>query len=134
MPRALALLAVPVLAASLAACSQDPNSISAQAKEGSRKGYISGDGAVEAIPVASRGKPVADIEQDVHWRARELLVDVPNGHRSIRMHNVVPRMSGTPGEICDAGGALGEDNDAVYGDELGLSGDERERLRSAGII
>ena len=59
MPRALALLAVPVLAASLAACSQDPNSISAQAKEGSRKGYISGDGAVEAIPVASRGKPVS---------------------------------------------------------------------------
>ena len=59
MPRALALLAVPVLAASLAACSSDPNSISAQAKEGSRKGYISGDGAVEAIPVASRGKPVS---------------------------------------------------------------------------
>jgi len=77
---------------------------------------------------------VADIEQDVHWRARELLVDVPNGHHSIRMHNVVPRMSGTPGEICDVGGALGEDNDAVYGDELGLSGDERARLRHAGII
>jgi formyl-CoA transferase len=77
---------------------------------------------------------VADIEQDMHWRARQLLVDVPNGHRSVRMHNVVPRMSGTPGTIEDVGGALGEDNDTVYGDELGLSGDERERLHRAGII
>jgi len=61
MPRAHALLSalvVPVLAWSLTACSQDPNSITAQAKEGSRKGYISGDGAVEAIPTAQRGKPV----------------------------------------------------------------------------
>jgi crotonobetainyl-CoA:carnitine CoA-transferase CaiB-like acyl-CoA transferase len=77
---------------------------------------------------------VADIEADPHWQARHLLVDVPNGDRSIRMHNVVPRLSDTPGEIRDAGGALGEDNDAVYGGELGLSCEERERLRRAGII
>ena len=59
MPRALVLLAVPVLALALGACSQDPNSIAAQAKDGSRKGYISGDGAVEAIQPAQRGRPVA---------------------------------------------------------------------------
>lgn len=59
MPRGLALLAVPLLVGGLAACSQDPNSISAQANQGSRKGYISGDGAVEAIPAGSRGKPVS---------------------------------------------------------------------------
>jgi crotonobetainyl-CoA:carnitine CoA-transferase CaiB-like acyl-CoA transferase len=77
---------------------------------------------------------VADIEADPHWQARQLLVDVPNGARSIRMHNVVPRLSETPGEIRDAGGALGEHNDVIYGTELGLSCDERERLRLAGII
>jgi crotonobetainyl-CoA:carnitine CoA-transferase CaiB-like acyl-CoA transferase len=77
---------------------------------------------------------VADIEADPHWQARQLLVDVPNGDRSIRMHNVVPRLSETPGEIRDAGGALGEDNEAIYGGELGLSCEERERLRRAGII
>lgn len=77
---------------------------------------------------------VADIEQDPHWLARRLLVDVPSGAGRIRMHTVVPRLSETPGEIRDAGGALGEDNDAVYGDELGLSGDAREQLRVAGII
>lgn len=77
---------------------------------------------------------VADIEQDPHWRARQLLVDVPSGERTIRMHTVVPRLSETPGTIRDAGGDIGEDNDAVYGDELGLSTAERERLRTAGII
>jgi crotonobetainyl-CoA:carnitine CoA-transferase CaiB-like acyl-CoA transferase len=77
---------------------------------------------------------VADIEADPHWQARQLLVDVPNGAGSIRMHNVVPRLSETPGEIRDAGGALGEDNEVIYGGELGLSCEERERLRLAGII
>jgi crotonobetainyl-CoA:carnitine CoA-transferase CaiB-like acyl-CoA transferase len=77
---------------------------------------------------------VADIEKDAHWRARQLLVDVPNGAGTVRMHNVVPRMSETPGEIRAAGGALGADNDAIYGGELGLSCEEREGLRRAGII
>jgi len=57
-PRVLALLAAPLLVASLAACSDDPDSIAAQAKDGSRKGYISGDGAVEIIAAKERGKPV----------------------------------------------------------------------------
>ena len=77
---------------------------------------------------------VADIERDPHWRARQLLLDVPNGHGTIRMHNVVPRMSDTPGEIRRAGGALGQDNDAVYGSELGLDTDQLAGLRQAGII
>jgi len=49
-------LAVVVLGA--AACSQDPNSVAAQAKAGDQKGYVSGDGAVETIPAASREEPV----------------------------------------------------------------------------
>lgn len=77
---------------------------------------------------------VADIEKDAHWRARQLLVDVPSGSGAVRMHNVVPRMSETPGEIRAAGGALGADNDAIYGEELGLSCEERESLRRAGVI
>jgi formyl-CoA transferase len=77
---------------------------------------------------------VADVMQDPHWRARELLVDVPNGKHPIWMHNVVPRLSVTPGEIRQAGGALGQDNDDVYGAELGLTADELARLRARGII
>jgi succinyl-CoA--D-citramalate CoA-transferase len=77
---------------------------------------------------------VADIEKDPHWQSRQLLVDVPNGAGTIRMHNVVPRMSATPGDIRDAGGALGEDNEAIYGGELGLTGEQRDSLRRAGVI
>ena len=56
--RVAALALAPLLAAALAACSDDPNSLAAQAKDGSNKGYISGDGAVEVIAPAKRAKPV----------------------------------------------------------------------------
>ena len=45
---------------------------------------------------------------------------MPNGNGTVRMHNVVPRFSETPGEIRWSGGALGQDNAAVFG-ELGLT-------------
>jgi crotonobetainyl-CoA:carnitine CoA-transferase CaiB-like acyl-CoA transferase len=76
---------------------------------------------------------VADIEQDPHWRARPLTVDVPDNGRSVRMHNVVPRLSATPGDIRWTGGALGQDNQTVY-HELGVSCDEQKQLLSAGVI
>jgi crotonobetainyl-CoA:carnitine CoA-transferase CaiB-like acyl-CoA transferase len=76
---------------------------------------------------------VAEIEQDPHWQARQLLVDVPNGQGSVRMHNVVPRLSATPGEIHAPGGGLGQDNRAVY-EELGLSCPELDALAAAGVI
>jgi crotonobetainyl-CoA:carnitine CoA-transferase CaiB-like acyl-CoA transferase len=86
--------------------------------------------ALTAVPVQT----VADIESDPHWRARELLVNVPNGQGMVRMHNVVPRLSETPGEVQHAGGAVGEDNETVYTRELGLTCDEIAGLRSAGVI
>jgi crotonobetainyl-CoA:carnitine CoA-transferase CaiB-like acyl-CoA transferase len=76
---------------------------------------------------------VADIEQDPHWRARQLTLDIPDHGRPVRMHNVVPRLSATPGDIQWAGGALGQDNQRVY-HELGVSCDEQKRLASAGVI
>jgi formyl-CoA transferase len=77
---------------------------------------------------------VADIERDPHWRVRQLLVDVPNGRGTIRMHNVVPRLSETPGAIRKAGGSIGQDNQAIYGTELGLTCDEITGLGHAGVI
>jgi crotonobetainyl-CoA:carnitine CoA-transferase CaiB-like acyl-CoA transferase len=76
---------------------------------------------------------VADIEQDPHFRARQLTLDVPDNGHPIRMHNVVPRLSATPGEIHWTGGALGQDNRIVY-HELGVSCDELQQLSSAGVI
>ena len=76
---------------------------------------------------------IAEIEADPHWRARQLTVDVPDGATVVRMHNVFPRMSETPGEIRWAGGELGQDNEQVYR-EIGLSGDEQRALHAKGVI
>ena len=77
--------------------------------------------ALTAVPVQT----IADIENDPHWRARRLTLSVPNGATPVRMRNVVPRLSDTPGEIAWAGGTLGADNAEIYNAELGLSGEER---------
>ncbi|GGL33017.1 TlpA family protein disulfide reductase [Phycicoccus endophyticus] len=45
-------------ALALAGCTEDPNSVAAQAKAGDQKGYVSGDGTVETIPEAQRDEPV----------------------------------------------------------------------------
>jgi crotonobetainyl-CoA:carnitine CoA-transferase CaiB-like acyl-CoA transferase len=82
-----------------------------------------------AVPVQT----IADIESSPHWRARGLTLDVPNGNGGVRMHNVVPRFSETPGDIRWAGGDLGQDNHTIYGG-LGLSCEEQQRLRTSGVI
>ncbi|AKU19207.1 redoxin [Luteipulveratus mongoliensis] len=51
------MLAV-VLVGGLAACSDDPNSISGQAKDGDNKGYVAGDGQIETLNASHRKKPV----------------------------------------------------------------------------
>ena len=51
----------------------------------------------------------------------------------VRMHDVVPRLSETPGAIRWAGGTLGRDNEALFG-ELGLTATDLARLRGEGVI
>lgn len=62
--------------------------------------------------------PVYDIEQfmaDPHVRAREILVDLPDAQMgSIPMHNVVPRLSDSPGAIRRPAPELGEHNAEVF--------------------
>ena len=77
---------------------------------------------------------IREIERDPHWQAQQLLIDVPNGHMNIRMHNVIPRLSETRGAIRSAGGDLGADNDAIFIGELGLCADELARLCEGGIV
>ena len=53
---------------------------------------------------------------------------------SIPMQNVVPKMSGTPGSVEWSGPKLGEHNDEVLGNILGLDADAIGQLRAGGII
>lgn len=56
--RRLVLAAVPGAALLLAGCSDDPNSVTAQARAGDQKGYVAGDGSIEEIPAGERGEPL----------------------------------------------------------------------------
>lgn len=76
---------------------------------------------------------VADIERDPHWRARQLTVDVQDGAGVVRMHNVFPRLSATPGSISWAGGRPGQDNASVLS-SLGITAEEQAALAGAGVI
>ncbi len=57
-PRRTVLGVAGLVALAVTGCSQDPNSVAAQAKAGDQKGYVSGDGSVETIAPADRGEPV----------------------------------------------------------------------------
>ncbi|BCA59415.1 CoA-transferase [Sphingomonas sp. HMP6] len=63
--------------------------------------------------------------EDPHFAAREALVDVPHPRwPGLKMQNVFPKLSRTPGTIRSiAPQSVGQDNAAVYG-ELGLTGED----------
>ena len=70
---------------------------------------------------------------DPHFIARDAIVRVADPKfGELAMQNVVPKLSATPGSIRWTGPALGQHNDEVYGDLLGLSEDERARLTADG--
>jgi crotonobetainyl-CoA:carnitine CoA-transferase CaiB-like acyl-CoA transferase len=78
---------------------------------------------------------IADIYQDPHYAAREMLVRVPHptlGHTT--QHGVVPKLSRTPGAIVRSGPELGEDTRTVLAEELGLDAAALDRLAGAGVI
>ncbi|MDA1076652.1 MAG: CaiB/BaiF CoA-transferase family protein [Proteobacteria bacterium] len=72
---------------------------------------------------------------DPQFIARKSIVDVSHRQfKNLKMQNVVPRLSENPGAVRWAGPELGEHNDEVYGDLLGLSVAQRAELRAQGII
>jgi crotonobetainyl-CoA:carnitine CoA-transferase CaiB-like acyl-CoA transferase len=77
---------------------------------------------------------IRDIMADPHYEARENIVSVPDGDfGSVRMQNVAPRFSRTPGRVRHAGGAMGADNPEVFAG-IGIGLDEQRRLAAAGVI
>ncbi len=75
-----------------------------------------------------------DIVADPHIRETEMITEVPDDELGpVLMHNVLWRMSRTPGQIRHTGRALGADTDAVLG-SLGYDDAELARLRAAQII
>lgn len=72
---------------------------------------------------------------DPHFRAREAIVSVPHPEfGDLRMQNVAPKLSQTPGRIRGPSPALGEHNDEIYLRLLGLEPDRYRDLKQRGII
>jgi len=78
---------------------------------------------------------IADIFKDMHYRARDALVRVPDKDLTEAVvQNVVPKFSSTPGSIDHLGPSLGEHNEEIYIGELGYSREMLSRLRNAGVV
>lgn len=91
--------------------------------------------AIEANAPIVEVLSIADIFADPHYLARENIVQVDDPELgAVRMQNVVPRLSRTPGEVRHAGRAKAADNEDFYAEELGLSEAELRELSQDGVI
>ncbi|MDR3507488.1 MAG: CoA transferase [Caulobacteraceae bacterium] len=77
-----------------------------------------------------------DMLQDLHFAARQAIVDVPHPRwEGLKMQNVFPKLSDTPGAIRSiAPQTVGEHNTEILQGLLGLDADEVARLGAAGVI
>lgn len=73
--------------------------------------------------------------EDPHFEARGNIITLPHKvFGQIKMHNVAPRLSTTPGYVRWAGPDLGEHNKEVFSDLLNLTEARQEELRLKGVI
>jgi len=81
--------------------------------------------------------PVYDIDQflaDPHVQAREIVVDVPDAETGrLTMHNIIPRLSATPGQLRRPAPRLGEHTAEILG-QFGIDRATLEELARDGVI
>jgi crotonobetainyl-CoA:carnitine CoA-transferase CaiB-like acyl-CoA transferase len=76
----------------------------------------------------------ADLAEDAYVREREVLVDLPDRlMASIPMHNIVPRLSKTPGALRTPAPALGQHNTELL-QGLGYTDAEIDTLTQGGVL
>jgi len=78
---------------------------------------------------------IADIFADPHYAARGMLHRVQHALLGeVVVPDVLPKLSASPGHIDSLGPGLGDWNDLVYGEWLGLSREARADLQNRGVI
>jgi len=77
---------------------------------------------------------IADIFEDPQYRARGNIKMTDSRAGAIAVPDVVPRLSGTPGEIRWLGAGLGAQNEEIFKGLLDLSSKEIDDLRASGVI
>jgi len=77
----------------------------------------------------------ADMLEDEHFKARNAIVDVAHPEfGSMKMQNVAPKLSDTPGSVRHAGPELGEHNSYVFDELLNLSAETLADYSERGIV
>ncbi len=76
-----------------------------------------------------------DMLEDPHFKAREAIVSTPHPvFGQLKMQNVAPKLSATPGGIRSPAPELGQHNDEIYLNLLGLAPERYAALQAAGVI
>ena len=84
---------------------------------------------------ASRIYTMADIFEDPHYASRGAIAHVTGGEfDSVAMPAPVPRLSGTPGVIRHAGGAVGCDTAAVLRELAAVTPQQMAQLHADGVV
>ena len=84
---------------------------------------------------ANKINNIADIFQDPHIRARENIIEtVLKSGRSFATMGIVPKLSESPGRVEFVAPSLGEHNNQIYKELMGLSDDDYTRLKEQGTI
>ncbi len=90
---------------------------------------------LEAQVPVSRVYSMADIFEDPHYRARQMLLEVDHPVLGTTIQSgVVPKLSQNPGSVRHAGHDIGEDTAAVLRDELGYDEARIQALVGAGVV
>lgn len=72
---------------------------------------------------------------DPHFKARDAIVTVPHpDFGTLRMQNVAPKLSETPGGIRSPSPEMGQHNDEIYLNLLGMDGERYGNLKSRKVI
>jgi formyl-CoA transferase len=73
--------------------------------------------------------------EDPHFKARNAIVSVPHpDFGELRMQNVAPKLSATPGGVRSPSPEMGQHNDEVYLRLLGLAAERYEQLKARKVI
>jgi formyl-CoA transferase len=77
----------------------------------------------------------ADMLEDAHFKAREAITTTMHPtFGELRMQNVAPKLSKTPGGIRRPGPELGQHNEEIYTEVLGMTAEQMADLNDRGII
>jgi len=76
-----------------------------------------------------------DMLEDAHFKAREAIITTMHPtFGELKMQNVAPKLSKTPGNIRRPGPELGQHNAEIYGEVLAMTAKQMAELEKKGII